>query len=1239
MKRIIAVLLFLKCFLVFAQHNNELNFTKIPPSPVSAKFNQYLAAEPNLTNGSVNIPVNIFNISVKDYTLPVNLVYGTSGISIMDSPLPLGYGWALNINPRVNRTVLGRPDEKYTFKSSFDPGASNWASRITGADYGGFGEYYEPLKGIVKNDATLSTYQLTPEDLFDGQKDIFSIQLPNKSINFIIEKNGSSLSAYSYGNYVKIFLNYVDVHIRGFKIIDEDGIVYFFGNFNNENEAEYLEEYGENCTSWLLRKIQLATSEEINFKWINNNISFYKPQTSVAVQVSDYKNTSHPSSPGDPTPFPEVSDYGGIINVAEYSNPYSKMLKEITFPNGSIDFVYKSVNDPFLTQIDVRNSLDQLIRNVKFNYGDKNTQLEHVLLKSVNVNGELYSFSYNQNRFTQGSTALDYWGFYNGKEQDSQVPKVFLKYYSNYSYINSPPGNTGLFVGSADKTVDTAKMKAFILERINYPTGGYTRFEYEPHEFSYTENYPGFEFAPPSISFGGGLRVKGIINYDASGEILLEKKYKYGLGENGKANIKLIPTLNTFIDEVYHWNYYYPAYTLTNRTLSIKALSDYNSYDFGKSSFWYEEVNEYINDRKRSFKYIFVDDVLSSINSFKLFSNKYTSSVYTIFQNGPQLAEQINYKIEDNLYLPVTKTELEYEWMFDHSKNFDNLLINRRMTVSGIPAGGNGIDPIYPYNGTLLPLLQFDDSDFRFNVGNYKIIPAFNRLKKVTESEYSTSGNISKTSTYDYDDNRITFIKSLKLLTSNSGSTQEKTYQYVWDNTAGLNLQMLERNMLKEPLEEKFSTNQSSTTIENTFISPSYIGNGLILPGSKKIKINNVLTKSYYYNLYDRYGNPLEVKAMDESVRSYIYGYNGQYLIAEIFNASINQISDALGNDFQSIFDQLNSSDVTPLYVESVMHNLRVNLPFAEVTSFVYKPLVGIISKTDARGFAEYYEYDDSQRLIAVKDHDDNILNTFCYNFAGQQIDCSGTSLYYNNDELSREFIKNDCPSGKGGEKIRYTVPANKYSAATKQQANERALSDLNQNGQLFANQNGRCLDLFYNVEQSDQFIKDNCPVGYDGYLEIYHTIPAGLYSASSQAEADQKARDVLIDEGLVLARQQGQCRLISPLSESDLSYTTLSSDLDYGGEIHRNAVTNIRLQWQRDIPEGLSWNISVSLDGNTNASYNISFTNSNQTEFAIIPNGTIPSSITSAQILIEAGSEVSNESFFYSFPVTLKGQ
>ena len=65
----------------------------------------------------------------------------------------------------------------------------------------------------------------------------------------------------------------------------------------------------------------------------------------------------------------------------------------------------------------------------------------------------------------------------------------------------------------------------------------------------------------------------------------------------------------------------------------------------------------------------------------------------------------------------------------------------------------------------------------------------------------------------------------------------------------------------------------------------------------------------------------------------------------------------------------------------------------AQMTTYTYDPLIGVTSQCDANNRIAYYEYDEYQRLILVRDQDRNILKKICYNYAGQTGSCSLTPV------------------------------------------------------------------------------------------------------------------------------------------------------------------------------------------------------------------------------------------------------
>jgi YD repeat-containing protein len=135
------------------------------------------------------------------------------------------------------------------------------------------------------------------------------------------------------------------------------------------------------------------------------------------------------------------------------------------------------------------------------------------------------------------------------------------------------------------------------------------------------------------------------------------------------------------------------------------------------------------------------------------------------------------------------------------------------------------------------------------------------------------------------------------------------------------------------------------------------------------------------YNQYDQYGNPVELRQENGAPVAYIWGYNHAHPIAKIENATYSSLELLIAN-VQALSDT--STTGTEADLIAALDALRVALPGAMVTTYTYKPLVGVRTITDPKGNRMTFSYDNFNRLTEVRDKDNNILSENQYRYRTQ---------------------------------------------------------------------------------------------------------------------------------------------------------------------------------------------------------------------------------------------------------------
>ena len=605
-----------------------INRQDIAPTPSSAVFRKYMSGGPALLTGAANIDIPIYEISYKGFSLPVSLRYLSNGIKVFDSPYPCGYGWSLHPGLRITREIIGRPDELF----------ENVCNDLNSS----YIDYEHARKCQISADMPS-----VGEQVYDSGHDIFYIYLPTESYVRILENNNGSLSFVGADSELKISAS---PNLSRITVVDSEGIEYVFGD---EVEYSLLPQF---ITTWTLKEIRLPFGNKIEFKWktIDNLVNHRRYD--MAIALNDCLTIDQGLTSIDTYQYLDVVSNRPYID----SHPYCLSLESITWPGGKINCTYSNYSTIgcLLSEISVLSKSGETVKTCNLAYGSSRRRL----LERIKLSDEgSYYFQYDSHDFASDN-AQDWWGYYNGKTTNtSLIPRAKMKIYNRSS---GTPGVWSQQFGDADRSADADAMKANILTKVIYPTGGYSTFEYEPHSFD-----------PPQIACeeldsayfdrftsGGGLRLKSISTYAGEGMGAIVKSFKYGKNESGKARCRTAPTLPTFFESVITPSVDYnvssgmsmPSNSFDYRRTTVSAFSNYNDFSFGENEIWYEQVTEYSDDGKTVYE--FYEPVAA--NSYtpcpytdREFFSRQPLAITSIGSPGPVLKKKTEYIKSGNQYI------------------------------------------------------------------------------------------------------------------------------------------------------------------------------------------------------------------------------------------------------------------------------------------------------------------------------------------------------------------------------------------------------------------------------------------------------------------------------------------------------------------------------------------------------------------------------------------------------------
>lgn len=733
----------------------------------------------------------------------------------------------------------------------------------------------------------------------------------------------------------------------------------------------------------------------------------------------------------------EDTEYG-----EDYHPHYNYALKKIEVKNAYSNEVLKNIElvtsyfispDPNIsghteqTQNNSYPALDAVL--------SKRLKLEQVLVK--NESDEIpYTFDYYEDDTfpSRISDEMDLWGFYNNNNKAGIVPE-FYEYpddpYGNDQYYTSPYSlfkrenyeGDEIYYPGANRMSNPNTITSLSLKSIHYPTGGLTNYEYEMHDF----------YIKGEKKQGGGIRISKITK---SIDSILgnndDMVYMYDYHESGKIVrelfIKEQKSVYEKFPEVGHARYSEPEGGISSSKSSFVTYSRVSEilgdaeteFVYDHSAMLGTTYHEYLTDNQ---EYIFIrprtegygEEKYLNVNNAEdkdngpLMAKWHKCPYYPNYDWKRTLLKEVNYyknissskipvKKINNSYLIKNYTKIPFKWTSLERKK------------------GN-----YKFPGTTIPAKFIWTIHYAYSEGYF--LSAWIVLSEVTETEYYTDGSsISKTVDYEYESSLHKQLTSETFENSN-GDVFKTKYRYAPDFQSDIMCNSMRYINDLEPVEIiKYKNDQvtNSTITQFTCIDCNFNDNYFYGGPIKPSKVYSLeleqpvtdyqLTSSTYsldsrhkqqvsYDSYDNLGNPLQITDKTTGITTcYIWGYEREYPIAKVVNATYSEIESILGStDLEFLnagytFDYDEFNDVK--YIEDIYSDektrnlltpLRASLPNAQVTTYTYKPLVGMTSETDPNGITTYYEYDNFNRLKTIKDYEGNIVSQYDYHHKNQK--------------------------------------------------------------------------------------------------------------------------------------------------------------------------------------------------------------------------------------------------------------
>jgi RHS repeat-associated protein len=1002
MKKIFLVIV-LTIFLGFSSEA-QTSFTR--PTPSAASMMNFTDVPVNLYSGvpNINIPLYSFPTRSKDIEANMFLAYHPNGVSQHDKVSDVGLGWSLFTGGIISKNVVDAPDE---------------------------------LSALL--------YEVT-DNVFD---DIYTYNFFGNSGRFIIKKDSITDEYFAQkmdNSTVKIELAFSSgtQNVESFTIYDDKGYIFVFNVYDT------------------IVKRFLKYNDYPHFNTGYSYIS-YRPSYYLTEVIDnnrkrllnyEYSTTTVPYEP-NPTIFEFTNDYRKLQTMT------AEGIGKATFSYSYDSDLEVSELDPFeLQDITIETLGDEVVKKFEFNYSGERRQLTAVREFDKSLNESLdYNLTYNNSAY--GLPFADPSEYVVGTDMYGYVNRTFkCETFDQRPLLEVTPEMVA--VGS--------------LQKIQLPTGGSILYEFEPSTFGQGSNITNQTAQDYYYQHNEHDNIEKQLYDHTSFDTSVNDEWEFTVSGTETKKLYFKFGEDNFVEGSGYVGTG-PPYTIVYKLFSGSTevfdfsnigLEDYNClgrlvelapgtyrieinlesglsatgeisitekirkpnpklWEYGaglrikRIAYFTENVDsDYLNNplsyqqpaKETNFRYNFFGNpnTSSGVIGFSfpvdLDLTKYGSvqmcyANVTAYDTGDNGYTRYTYKLPGDVIAgDYSDYEACREGLLSRREIFNNqdeIVVEVENTFDFTTIGSE-VFPVYPTNNS--------------SINSFAML-SWVKLSNTITSTYSQEGSngiveVSKSFTYNDENRRVASESSINSVGENL------SIEYIYHEGNSIH----SKNRISELEEAKTYRGSDLIASAKTIYSNGFEDNVAYLPQQTQVaKASEAFDDKLTVLQYDEFGNPIEVYSSNGITTCYIWGYNKTQPIAKIDNVTYDDIAVDAAN-LQTISNYTDPNDEGILIEALAIFRNSSIFENGMMTSYTYKPLLGISSITDVRGRRTTYEYDDFGRLYLVRDQENNIISQNTYNF---QPNFTRTTTFReptsdptNSPEITQAFLQTTYRDGLG---------------------------------------------------------------------------------------------------------------------------------------------------------------------------------------------------------------------------------